>query len=55
MASRIFLVTKFEDCVEVNRLCEKLDSKGVDYEINYDDEMSDTNCFGYLVEVDWEN
>ena len=55
MASRIFLVTKPEDCENINKLCEKLDNKGTKYVIDYDDEMSDTNCFGYLVMVDWEN
>ena len=55
MASRIFLVTKPEDCENINKLCEKLDNKGTNYEIDYDDTMSDTNCFGYLVMVEWEN
>ena len=55
MASRIFLVTKPEDCAIVNNFCEKLDNKGTNYEIDYDDTMSDTNCFGYLVMVEWEN
>lgn len=55
MAGRIFLVTKPEDCENINKLCEKLDNKGTEYEIDYDDEMSDTNCFGYLVMVGWEN
>lgn len=55
MASRIFLVTKPEDCEIVNKFCEKLDNKGTEYEIDYDDGMSDTNCFGYLITVDWEN
>ena len=55
MASRIFLVTKPEDCENINKLCEKLDNKGTEYEIGYDDGMSNTNCFGYLVIVDWEN
>lgn len=27
MASRIFLVTKPEDCENINKLCEKLDNK----------------------------
>lgn len=34
MASRIFLVTKPEDCENINKLCEKLDIKGINYEIN---------------------
>lgn len=55
MASRIFLVTKPEDCEIINKFCEKLDNKGTEYEIDYDDGMSDTNCFGYLITVDWEN
>ena len=55
MASRILLVTKLEDCQIVNNFCEKLDNKGTEYEIDYDDEMSDTNCFGYLVMMDWKN
>ena len=40
MASRIFLVTKPEDCENINKLCEKLDNKGTKYEIDYDDEMN---------------
>lgn len=51
MASRIFLVTKPEDCENINKLCEKLDNKGTKYVIDY----GDTNCFGYLIMVDWEN
>ena len=35
MASRIFLVTKPEDCENINKLCEKLDNKGTKYEIDY--------------------
>lgn len=53
MASRIFLVKEPNDCEVINKLCEKLDNKGVDYEIEYDDELSDNNCFGYTVVVDW--
>ena len=55
MASRIFLVTKPEDYEIVNKFCEKLDNKGTEYEIDYDDGISDANCFGYLITVDWKN
>ena len=36
MASRIFLVTKLEDCQIVNNFCEKLDNKGIEYQTNED-------------------
>ena len=33
MASRIFLVTKPEDCENINKLCEKLDNKGTNLKL----------------------
>ena len=47
MASRIFLVTKPEDCENINKLCEKLHNKGTKYEIDYD--FSDTVKRGYVI------
>lgn len=53
MPSRIFLVKEPSDCKPINDLCEKLDNVHVEYEITYDDEVSEHNCYGYVVQVDW--
>lgn len=53
MSSRIFLVKEPTDCEPINALCEKLDKTREDYEISYDDETSEYNCYGYVVQVDW--
>lgn len=50
---RIFLVKEPSDCEQINKLCEMLDKTHEDYDINYDDEVSDTNSFGIIVEVTW--
>ena len=53
MPSRIFLVKEPSDCEPINALFEKLDKTKEDYEISYDDETSEHNCYGYVVQVDW--
>ena len=53
MPSRIFLLIALSACDPINALCEKLDKTREDYEISYDDETSEYNCYGYVVEVDW--
>ena len=53
MPSRIFLVKEPSDCEPINALCEKLDKTKEHYEISYDDEKSEYNCYGYVVKVDW--
>ena len=53
MPSRIFLVKEPSDCEPINALCEKLDKTREDYEISSDDETSEYNCYGDVVQVDW--
>ena len=53
MPSRIFLVKDPSCCELINALCVRLAMTKEDYEISYDDETSEYNCYGYVVEVDW--
>lgn len=50
---RIFLVREPSDCDQINKLCEMLDKTKEDYDIEYDDNVSDTNNWGYVVKVIW--
>ena len=53
MPSRIFLLKESSDCQTNNDICEKLDKTKEDYDISYDDETSEYNCYGSVVQLDW--